>query len=101
MRNSAQPTTTASRTGNAPGIPVDGISLSLHRQEIQMLAQNEAQSTGPLTIEETRYGDDVVIVSLAGEFDLSGAAVAKEMMERALLDPCDLVVIDMTDLEFL
>jgi anti-anti-sigma factor len=66
-----------------------------------MLAQTEERFDGPLTIERTRYGDDVIVFSLAGELDLAVTAVAREILEPGLTDPCAMVVVDLTELEFI
>jgi anti-anti-sigma factor len=66
-----------------------------------MLTQNEATVHGPLTIQRTRYGDDVLVFSLSGEFDLATAEAGKEMLESALHDRCSVTVFDLTELEFI
>jgi anti-anti-sigma factor len=66
-----------------------------------MLAQIEGRFDGPLIIERTRYGDDVIVFSLAGELDHAETAVARHMLEPALTEPCAMVVIDLTELEFI
>lgn len=81
-------------------MPVDGISESLDDGR-SMLTQNETSLEGPLTIERTRYGDEVLVFTLAGEFDLAGAADARAMIEPALTDPDVMTVFDLTSLEFI
>lgn len=66
-----------------------------------MLAQTEERIDGPLTIERTRYGDDVVVFSLSGEFDLAVAAQAEEALAPALDEQGAMIVVDLTDLEFI
>jgi anti-anti-sigma factor len=66
-----------------------------------MLAQTEARFDGPLTIQRTRYGDDVLVLALSGELDLAVIGVAREMLEPAMTEPCAMVVIDLTELEFI
>jgi anti-sigma B factor antagonist len=66
-----------------------------------MLAQIEERFDGPLVIERTRYGDDVIVFSLAGELDLAVAAVTRQILEPVLTDPCPMVVVDLTELEFI
>jgi anti-sigma B factor antagonist len=66
-----------------------------------MLAEIEERFDGPLTIERTRYGDDVIVFSLSGEFDLAGAARAEESIGPAIDEEHAMVVIDLTDLEFM
>lgn len=66
-----------------------------------MYAQTEKRFTGPLTIEETRYGDDVLVVSLAGELDLAVQRSAQRALESAPTRAGTMVVIDLTELEFL
>jgi anti-sigma B factor antagonist len=66
-----------------------------------MLAQTEERFDGPLTIQRTRYGDDVIVFSLAGELDLAVVPMAQEILEPALSEPCAMVVVDLTELEFI
>jgi anti-anti-sigma factor len=66
-----------------------------------MLAQIEERLDGPLTIQRTRYGDDVIVFSFAGELDLAGTAAAWRIIEPALDEPQAMVVLDLTELEFL
>jgi anti-sigma B factor antagonist len=66
-----------------------------------MLAQTEATLRGQLAVDRTRYGDDVIVVSLAGEFDLSSAAAAEAMLDPVRDDPCAMTVLDLTELEFI
>lgn len=66
-----------------------------------MLAQTEQSLDGPLTIRQTRYGDDVLVVSLAGELDLAVKGCAEAALGSALRDPGGMVVVDLTELEFL
>jgi len=66
-----------------------------------MLAQREERFDGPLTIERTRYGDDVIVFSLAGEFDRTAIGIGREALEPTLEKPCAMVVLDLTELEFM
>lgn len=66
-----------------------------------MLARIEEKLEGPLTIERTRYGEDVIVFSLSGELDLATTADAWHVIEPALDDPGAMIVIDLTELEFL
>jgi anti-anti-sigma factor len=66
-----------------------------------MLAQTEGRFDGPLTIKRTRYGDDILVFSLSGELDLGVTGAAREILGSALAEPCAMVVIDLTELEFL
>jgi anti-sigma B factor antagonist len=65
-----------------------------------MLTQPPIHLGIPFSIEETRYGEDVVVLSFAGELDLAVIETAREALE-AVVDGCELVVIDLTQLEFL
>jgi anti-sigma B factor antagonist len=66
-----------------------------------MLAQTEERFDGPLTIERTRYGDDVIVFALAGELDLSVAPAAWYVLEPTLEEPDAMLVVDLTELEFI
>lgn len=66
-----------------------------------MLAQIEERFDGSLTVKRTRYGDDVLVFSLAGEFDLAVAPGCREALAPALDEPCAMVVVDLTELEFI
>jgi anti-sigma B factor antagonist len=66
-----------------------------------MLAQFEEQFDGPLTIERTRYGDDVIVFSFAGELDLAVAEEAEDVLAPALEEQGAMVVVDLTELEFI
>jgi anti-sigma B factor antagonist len=66
-----------------------------------MLAQTEERFDGPLTIKRTRYGDDVIVFALAGELDLASAPVARALLEPALTEPGAMVIVDLTELEFI
>jgi anti-sigma B factor antagonist len=66
-----------------------------------MLAQTEERFDGPLTIEQKRYGDEVVILALSGELDLSVAAAAWDALEPATEERGAMLVVDLTDLEFI
>jgi anti-anti-sigma factor len=65
-----------------------------------MLAKTSPQSGSPFAIEEARYGDDVIVLSLSGELDLAVIEIAKAALEP-IADRPELAVIDLTDLEFL
>jgi anti-sigma B factor antagonist len=66
-----------------------------------MLAQTEERFDGPLTIEQTRYGDDVIIFALGGELDLSVAAAAWSAIAPAIEERGAMLVLDLTELEFI
>jgi anti-anti-sigma factor len=66
-----------------------------------MLAQSEERFDGPLTIKRTRYGDDVIVLSLSGEFDRAVVGVGRQALEPTLEEPCAMVVVDLTELEFM
>lgn len=66
-----------------------------------MLTQTDATLEGPLTITQTRYGDDVVVFTLSGEFDLAVARRAHTMLEPIREADCALTVLDLTELEFI
>lgn len=66
-----------------------------------MLAQTEEQFDGPLTMQRARYGEDVIVFSLAGELDLASTSLAWRIMEPALDEPEAMIVIDLTELEFI
>jgi anti-sigma B factor antagonist len=65
-----------------------------------MLTKPPIQLGVPFSIEETRYGEDVVVLSFAGELDLAVIETAKEALEP-VAEGSKLVVIDLTRLEFL
>jgi anti-sigma B factor antagonist len=66
-----------------------------------MLAQTEGRLDGPLTIERTRYGDDVLAFSLSGELDLAVVGAARRLIEPAFAERGAMVIIDLTELEFI
>jgi anti-anti-sigma factor len=66
-----------------------------------MLVQAEAGFDGSLKIERSRYGEEVYVFSLSGELDLDGTGLAWRALEPALDEPQALVVIDLTELEFI
>jgi anti-sigma B factor antagonist len=66
-----------------------------------MLAQIEQRFDGPLAIERTRYGDDVIVLTVTGELDLATTPVVREILEPAMNEPCAMVVVDLTELEFI
>jgi anti-sigma B factor antagonist len=66
-----------------------------------MPAPTRSKFEGPVTVEQTRYGGDVLVVSLAGELDLASIDLVRSVLRPALAGPCGLVVIDLGDLEFL
>ncbi len=66
-----------------------------------MLAQTEERFDGPLTVERTRYGDGVIVVSLAGELDLAVLPYVHDILDPALEEPSAMVVVDLTELEFI
>ncbi len=66
-----------------------------------MRSQTEEHLDGRLSIEQTRYGDDVIVFSLAGELDLATTSDAWRLIEPALDEPQAMVVLDLTELEFI
>ncbi|MBS1677260.1 MAG: STAS domain-containing protein [Actinobacteria bacterium] len=66
-----------------------------------MLAQIEERFEGPLTIERTRYGDNVVVLSLAGELDLAAAPAVWDALEPVLQEPSAILVLDLSELELI
>jgi anti-anti-sigma factor len=66
-----------------------------------MLAQTEERFDGPFTIERTRYGDDVIVFSFSGELDMSVTTAAWQVIEPALDHPKAMIVLDLTELEFI
>jgi anti-anti-sigma factor len=66
-----------------------------------MLSQSEERLDGPLRVKYTRYGDDVIVFQLGGELDLATTADAWRVIESALDEPKAMLVIDLTELEFL
>ncbi len=66
-----------------------------------MLFQTEERLDGPLRIRRARYGADVIVFQLGGELDLATTADAWRAIESALDEPKAMLVIDLTELEFL
>jgi anti-sigma B factor antagonist len=66
-----------------------------------MATPTDFNCDGPITVEQKRYGDDVLVVALSGELDAAVVDTARAALEAAVDDPCGLVVIDLTALEFL
>lgn len=66
-----------------------------------MPAQTEERFDGPLTIERTRYGEDVIVFSFFGELDMSVPAAVWRVIEPALDHPNAMIVLDLTELEFI
>jgi anti-anti-sigma factor len=66
-----------------------------------MLTPAEERFDGPLSIEQTRYGDDVIVFSFAGELDLGTTADAWRVIEPALDERGAMLVLDLTELEFI
>jgi anti-anti-sigma factor len=66
-----------------------------------MLAQTEERFDGPLAIERTRYGDDVIVFSFFGELDMANTTAAWQIIEPALDHPKAMIVLDLTELEFI
>jgi anti-sigma B factor antagonist len=62
--------------------------------------QQEDRVDGLLAVRSNRYGDEVSVVSLAGELDLSNVDTAKEALRVAGAD-APLLVVDLFELEFL
>src|SRR5882757_6677355 len=65
-----------------------------------MRKQQEDRTDGLLAVRSNRYGDEVAVVSLAGELDRSNVATAKEALGIADADAA-LLVVDLYELEFL
>jgi anti-anti-sigma factor len=65
-----------------------------------MLKEQEDRTDGLLAVRSNRYGEEVAVVSLAGELDRSNVATAKEALAIAGADTA-LLVIDLYALEFL
>jgi anti-anti-sigma factor len=57
-------------------------------------------AAGPLAITSTAYGDEVLIVSLVGELDLSTVDTAAEALADALAEGREFVVVDCEGLDF-
>jgi anti-anti-sigma factor len=66
-----------------------------------MLSRTEDRIEGPLTIERTRYGDDVIVFSFSGELDLGTTTSAWRLIEPALDESQAMLVVDLTELEFI
>jgi len=66
-----------------------------------MFTHTEERFDGPLTIERTRYGEDVIVFSFSGELDLASTSNAWHVIEPALDEPGAMIVVDLTELEFL
>lgn len=66
-----------------------------------MRTQTRPGPDQPVSVEQTQYGDDVLVLSLAGEFDHASVEEVRTALQPALAGPCDLVVIDLTELTFL
>jgi anti-sigma B factor antagonist len=54
-----------------------------------------------LSVSSTRYGDEVTIVSLAGELDLAVLPTAATAIEDAFAGGADRLVLDLQKLEFI
>jgi anti-sigma B factor antagonist len=65
-----------------------------------MLVQPTSQPVVPFAVETTRYGEGVVVLSFAGELDLAVIETAREAL-KLVMGGSELVVIDLTRLEFL
>ncbi len=66
-----------------------------------MPTQTESNFDGPMAVEQVRYGDDVLVVSLIGELDAAVVQIARDALEPAVWDPCAMLVIDLSKLEFI
>jgi anti-sigma B factor antagonist len=66
-----------------------------------MEKQQKDWADGPLSVRSSRYGEDVIVVSLGGELDRSNVATAKAAVFAAARASATLVVIDLYDLRFL
>jgi anti-sigma B factor antagonist len=66
-----------------------------------MLKQQEDRVDGLLAVHSNRYGDEVTVVSLAGELDRSNVATARRAIAVAADADPGLLVIDLYELEFL
>jgi anti-sigma B factor antagonist len=66
-----------------------------------MEKQHEDWADGSLSVSSNRYGEDVIVVSLAGELDRSNVATAKAVLIAAAREGAALLVIDLDELQFL
>jgi anti-anti-sigma factor len=66
-----------------------------------VLAHPEVNSGELFTIEQTLYGSEVLVFSLAGELDLAVIETARAVLEPASSERTEIVVIDLAELEFL
>ncbi|HET6869307.1 MAG TPA: STAS domain-containing protein [Solirubrobacteraceae bacterium] len=58
------------------------------------------QPAGELAV-ETEHDDDAVVVALAGELDLPVAPLVQDALERALHEPAERLIIDLSGLTFI
>jgi anti-sigma B factor antagonist len=66
-----------------------------------MRKEQEDRTDGLLAVSSNRYGQEVTVVSLAGELDLSNVATAKQVLAETAREDAALLVIDLHHLEFL
>ena len=56
---------------------------------------------GPLSVVSTPYGNEVIVVALAGELDRANVLSAAKAIDSALSADGKIVVVDLQELEFL
>jgi anti-sigma B factor antagonist len=67
-----------------------------------MLDRQEPLVDGPLVVARHHYGDDVVIVALAGELDASNVESARGVLgELEVDDGGEILVVDLSALQFI
>jgi anti-anti-sigma factor len=66
-----------------------------------MPAHTATHPSERFAIEETLYGSEILVYSLAGELDLAVVEIAKAAIEPTIADRSELIVIDLDRLEFL
>ena len=67
-----------------------------------MPEQQEPLVHGPLVVAWHRYGQDVIVVALAGELDASNVASARGIVDELVTDGADeILVVDLSALEFI
>ena len=66
------------------------------------LKHQDLLSDGPLVIAWDHYGEDVIVVSLAGEMDASNVGSARDVIEAETSgEPDEILLIDLSALEFI
>jgi anti-sigma B factor antagonist len=66
-----------------------------------MPAHTDTHPSQRFAVEETLYGSEVLVYSLAGELDLAVVETARAAIEPTIADRSELIVIDLERLEFL